>query len=155
MAKIVSKTVSVYPFKIEAGRAWYLLLRRAPDRRLAGAWQVVHGHVDADETCAQAAARELAEETSLDMHSIWSADYVERVFDAEKDEIRLVPCFAAYVSGDVKLSDEHDASRWLSHREATALFTFESQRTALEIVHRGFGGVVAHGRDPNPFLRVV
>jgi 8-oxo-dGTP pyrophosphatase MutT (NUDIX family) len=155
MAKIVSRTVSLYPFKIEDGRPWYLCLRRAPDRKLPGAWQAVHGHVDDGESSAEAAVRECHEETSLVPPSLWAVDYVERVFDHARDEIRLVPCFAGLVSGDVVLSKEHDASRWLSVREAVNLFTFENQRAAIEIVHRDVGQVVARGGDATPFLRVI
>ncbi len=155
MAKIVSKTVSLYLFKVEAGRPWYLLLRRGPDSKLPGAWQAVHGHVESGESSSQAAARELIEETSLSAISLWSVDYVERVYDPRADEIRLVPCFAALVAGEVKLSNEHDASRWLSSREAANLFTFENQRAAIEIVNRDIGQVLARGGEPNPFLRVV
>jgi dihydroneopterin triphosphate diphosphatase len=154
MAAIVSRTVSLYPFKVEAGRPWYLLLRRAPGRKLPGAWQVVHGHVREGEPSPAAAVRELVEETALAPTSIWAADFVERVYDVKRDEIRLVPCFAALVSGPIALSEEHDASRWLSSREALNLLTFENQRAGLEAVNRDIGLVVARGAEPNPFLRV-
>jgi dihydroneopterin triphosphate diphosphatase len=155
MATIVSKTVSLYPFKVEAGRPWYLLLRRGPDRKLPGAWQAVHGHIEKGETSPRAAVRELTEETSLSPVSLWSMDYVERVYDARADEIRLVPCFGALVAGEVKLSSEHDASRWLSAREAANLFTFDNQRAAIDVLNRDVGQVVARGAEPNPFLRIV
>ena len=155
MTDIVSKTVSLYAFKIEGGRPWYLLLRRGPDSKIAGAWQAVHGHVEKGEKAAEAAVRELQEETELKAISLWAADYVERVFDPRKNEIRLVPCFAALVSGDPQLSREHDASRWLSAREAAALYTFENQRAALELVHRDIGQVIAEGGEPNPYLRLA
>lgn len=155
MTQIVSKTASLYAFKVEGDRPWYLLLRRGPDRKLPGAWQAVHGHVEKDETAAKAAVRELREETELVPSSVWAVDYVERVYDVKKDEIRLVPCFAALVTGDVKLSAEHDASRWLSCREAINLFTFENQRAALEIADRDIGKIVARGDEPSPFFRIV
>ncbi len=155
MASIVSKTVSFYPFKVEGGRPWYLLLRRAPERKLAGAWQAVHGHVNKGEMSVEAGVRELEEETGLSPMSIWTIDYVERVYDARADEIRLVPCFTALVSGDVRLSEEHDASRWLSHREAVNLFTFENQREAISVANREIGQVVAKGSEPSAFLRIV
>jgi 8-oxo-dGTP pyrophosphatase MutT (NUDIX family) len=154
MAAIVSRTVSVYAFKVVGGAPKYLLLRRAPGRKLPGAWQAVHGHVERGETSAEAAARELVEETGLAAKSMWAADFVERVFDAKKDEIRLVPAFAALVSGNVDLSKEHDAARWLFATRAAALFTFENQRAALAVIHRDVGAVVAKGREPNEFLRI-
>src|SRR5437867_4464921 len=136
MAELVSRTVSLYPFKVEAGRPWYLLLRRAADKKLPGAWQAVHGHLQLGETSSDAALRELSEETSLTPMSVWAADYVERVYDHVRDELRLVPCFAALISGEIRLSEEHDASRWLSSREAINLFTFENQRAALDVINR-------------------
>src|SRR5204862_197307 len=83
-----------------------------------------------------------------------AVDLVERVYDPRMDEIRLVPCFAALVSGEITLSEEHDASRWLSSREAVNLFTFENQRAALEVVNRDIGQIAARGQEPNQFLRV-
>lgn len=155
MTQIVSKTVSLYPFRVDGDRPWYLLLRRAPDRKLPGAWQAVHGHAEEGETAVEAAVRELREETELLPVSLWAVDYVERVYDPRKDQIRLVPCFGALVVGDPKLSGEHDASRWLSVREAEGLFTFENQRAALAILHRDVGQVLARGGEPSAFFRVA
>ena len=87
--------------------------------------------------------------------SVWAADFVERMYDPRKDEIRLVPCFAALVAGEARISGEHDASRWLSQREAVNLFTFENQRAALEIVDRDIGRIVARGGEPSPYLRII
>ena len=154
MPEIVSETVSVYPFKVEAGRPWYLLLRRAPGGDNEGAWQAVHGHVDPGETSVETAARELYEETADEPVSMWSVDYVEQYYEVKSDRILLVPCFAALVSGPVVSSPEHDASRWLSHAEAVNLCTFENQRHALEAVHRDVASKVASGAEPLPALKV-
>ncbi|HEU5040720.1 MAG TPA: NUDIX domain-containing protein, partial [Gemmatimonadales bacterium] len=40
-----------------------LVLRRAAGGRCPGSWETVHGHIERGETPAQAAVRELAEET--------------------------------------------------------------------------------------------
>lgn len=154
MPKIVSNTVSVYAFRVEGDRPWYLLLRRAKGRKLPGAWQAVHGHIEDDETAVDAALRELKEETELVPHSLWAVDHVERMYDPRKDQIRLVPCFAALVAGDAHTAAEHDAKRWLTEREATNLFTFENQRAALAVVHRDIGQVIASGGEPSEFLRI-
>lgn len=154
MAQIVSRTVSVYAFAVEDGEPRYLLLRRTPGRKLPGAWQVVHGHVERGETSVDAALRELVEETGLAAKSLWAVDYVERVFDPRRDEIRLVPCFAALVEGDVTLSKEHDAAEWLAAAQAAKRFTFENQRAALAALHRDVGRVLARGGEPSAFLRI-
>ena len=154
MPEIVSNTVSVYAFRVEGDRPWYLLLRRAQGRKLAGAWQAVHGHIEEGETAVDAALRELHEETELVPQTLWTVDYVERVYDPRKDQIRLVPCFAALVAGDAHTGAEHDAKRWLTEREAMNLFTFENQRAALAVLHRDIGQVIATGGEPNEFLRI-
>ena len=154
MPKIVSNTVSVYAFRVEGDRPWYLLLRRAQGRKLAGAWQVVHGHIEDEETAVDAALRELREETELVPQALWAVDHVERMYDPRKDHIRLVPCFAALVAGDAHTGVEHDAKRWLTEREAMSLFTFENQRAALAVLHRDIAQVVATGGEPSAYLRV-
>ena len=154
MPKIVSNTVSVYPFRVEGDRPWYLLLRRAQGKKLAGAWQAVHGHIEDEETAVDAALRELREETELVPHGLWSVDYVERLYDPRKDQIRLVACFAVLVSGEAQIAAEHDSKRWLTEREASGLFTFENQRAALAVLHRDIAQVIASGGEPSEYLRL-
>lgn len=154
MPKIVSNTVSVYPFRVEGDRPWYLLLRRAQGKKLSGAWQAVHGHIEEEETAVDAALRELHEETELVPQSLWAIDHVERMYDPRKDQIRLVACFAVLVSGEAQLAAEHDSKRWLTEREATGLFTFENQRAALAVLHRDIGNVIATGGEPSEYLRI-
>lgn len=159
MGKIESRTVSLYPFCVLDGQPAYLVLRRAPNGKLPGAWQVVHGHVKKGETAARAAVRELLEETRLEPHALWSLDYVETIHDVRADEIRLVPCFAALVSGTVRLSREHDDAQWLPLDQALAHFTFRSQREAVSVLHADIALPVAAygdgGEDPQPHMRLV
>jgi dATP pyrophosphohydrolase len=154
MPEIVSNTVSVYAFKVEAGRAWYLLLRRTEGGKLAGAWQVIHGKVEEDEETFRAAVRELVEETGLAPVGLWSVDFLEHFHDILSDTIRLSACFAAQIQGEPELSEEHDASRWLSFREAQNLCTFRNQREALEVIQHDIANVVAKGAEPAEFLRL-
>jgi len=154
MPDIISKNVSVFPFKVEGGRAWYLLLRRSAGRKLQGTWQVVHGEVENGEETFRSAVRGLAEQTGVAPVALWAVDYLEQFHDILTDSIRLVPCFTAQIQGDLQLSDEHDASRWLSFREAQGLCTFRNQREALETVERDVANLVAKGTEPAEFLRL-
>jgi len=156
MSHVVASRVSLYPFKVEDGRPWYLLLRRpegAP--RAPGAWEAVHSALDATEHASHSAVRALEEQTALEPVSLWAVDHVESRYDHETDEIVLAPCFAMLVTGELELSPLHDASRWLSHREARNAFRSDPSRQALELAHRDVGQVCARGALPDPALRVL
>ena len=62
-AVIKEATASVFAFRVDAGsRTWRLALVRHPRM---GEWMPPGGHVEADESPAEAAAREVREETGL------------------------------------------------------------------------------------------
>lgn len=116
-----------------------LLLQRADDRTF---WQSVTGSLEPVETPAEAAEREVYEETGItaavvdtgvhstfEIRAPWRARYapdvthnLERVFTA------CVP-----VTCDVRLSpDEHVACRWMAPPEALALATSPTNRAAIQ-----------------------
>jgi hypothetical protein len=79
-----------------------LLLKRAKGNEV-GSWGLVGGHIDAGETSAQCAVRELYEETGLKVNAISEAE--GRIEDI--DIYRLdVPMF------EVKLNEEHTEFMW-------------------------------------------
>ena len=97
-----------------------LALRRAPDNRAGpGLWETVSGRVEQGEEPAQALAREIAEESTLEVKletRPWTAYAATRI-----DKPMIVILYRArYVAGEVKLSDEHDAFAWLSAEEFAA-----------------------------------
>ncbi|MCE9636902.1 MAG: NUDIX domain-containing protein [Planctomycetes bacterium] len=155
MAGLVSDRAVLYVFKIEGGRAWYLLLRCAPDSVHAGAWETVLAEPRDGEGSARAAIRSLVEMTSLDPVSLWGLEHVETEYDAEVDAIRLMPCFVALVSGDVKLGNSHDASRWFSATEAGNAVRSGPKRESIEAMHHEIGQIVAAGAEPEARLRLV
>jgi dATP pyrophosphohydrolase len=104
----------------------FLLARRVPQ----GVWNVIAGQVEDDESFADAAARELEEETGL----------VAAPFDLEMpqtyvimpEELRLyapgattvaIECYAVAAPDgwEPTLNEEHDIYRWCSLEEAIAL----------------------------------
>ena len=116
----------------------YLILRRSPEQ--GGYWHCVAGALEVGETAAEAAARELLEETGLaasplDLHRAydydvagWEANYVpgtERIH---------VECFLAEALGDwePRLDWEHDAYRWCETEEALALLHWPEPREVLQ-----------------------
>ena len=133
MSEIVSRVVEVYVYRLDAAGPQFLVLRRAPDSRLAGTWQTVFGHIDPDETAYAAAQRELAEETALTSTQWHQLESVNTFFLARADEIHMCPGFAARVelTVDPKLNREHDEFIWLPAGEAQARFHWPGQQRAV------------------------
>jgi dihydroneopterin triphosphate diphosphatase len=111
-----------------------LMLRRAPGGRCPGSWESVHGHIEAEERPADAAARELGEETGLAPLKLYNLSRVEAFYQHRLDEVALVPVFVAFVARDatVRLGPEHDRFEWLSPEAAGHRFAWPRERRALE-----------------------
>lgn len=152
MRKLPIRCVSIaaYVCKIERGRGRYLLLKRA-GRRLEGQWQMVAGKMERGETAAQAALREIQEETGLVPERFYSADSVELFYAADRNCIELSPVFVALVnaSAQVRLSKEHSAFRWVSRAQAKRMVLFSNQRRDIEQIEREF-----IRKRPCDFLRI-
>lgn len=133
-------------------RGWqYLMLHRIPQR--GGFWQGVSGGVEWGEELADAARRELFEETGFSpqqlqrvdcrytfaMQDEWRASYAPGT-----DEITEHVFLAVVGGAEPTLSpDEHDAWRWCTFDEALALLAWPENVAALQCCQK----VVAR---PNP-----
>ena len=116
-----------------------LLIRRAAGRPYPGLWQCVTGRLEAGERIAQAALREVHEETGLspaDLEAVFETDLVNQFHEASLDAILVEAVFAARVhaSATARLSDEHDGLRWLDPTAAKALVTWPAYVRAIEAV---------------------
>jgi 8-oxo-dGTP pyrophosphatase MutT (NUDIX family) len=124
-----------------------LVLRRAAGGRCPGSWEAVHGHIEAGETPAEAAQRELAEETSLAPERLYNLSRVETFYQHGLDEVALVPVFAAFVAADarVRTGTEHDRFEWLPAAEARSRFAWPRESRALDdiVALLGTGGAAA------------
>jgi len=122
-----------------------LTLRRAPAGRCPGSWEAVHGHIEAGERPAEAARRELSEETGLAPLRLYNLSRVELFYQHRQDEVALVPVFVAFVEADaaVVLSAEHDRGEWLPVAEAARRFAWPRERRALEDAVALLGGGTA------------
>ena len=145
MTEIRVGVVDVYP--VEHGPAGWqvLLLRRAIDSRSPGAWEVVHGRIEADETPASAAVRELAEETGLAPDRLYSISS-HPFYVASIDAVLVAVTFAAIVSANasLRLGPEHDGAEWLpfakAEQRATWPRTEEHLRWIAKLLHHGSAG---------------
>jgi dATP pyrophosphohydrolase len=106
----------------------FLVLRRVPHD--GGYWHGVAGGVEEGESFAQAAARELREETGLaaEPASLAHSFVYERV---------TVECFLAEAPAgwEPTLNEEHDDYRWCSAAEAEALLYWPEPRDLLRSLH--------------------
>jgi len=130
--------VEVYIFRRVGRRVEFLCLRRSAGSSLPGVWQPVTGERRSNERAVAAATREMFEETGLRPRYLWALETVTTYFDPATDVVRLLPLFAAEIGprDPVRLSDEHDAFRFLGSRAAGNRFLWEAQRRGLEAVRR-------------------
>ncbi|MGH7528106.1 MAG: NUDIX hydrolase [Gemmatimonadales bacterium] len=113
-----------------------LLLRRGTGGRCPGSWETVHGHIETGELPAEAAVRELLEETGLTPSRLYNLSRVESFYQHRLDEVALVPVFVAFVPSDasVRLGGEHDGCEWLRPEQARRRFAWPRERRALDDV---------------------
>ena len=119
-----------------------LMLQRPEGHRFAGAWQTVGGHIEEkqDETAWQAAIRETDEETCLEVQRWFRIDRPESFYNPENDTIYFVPAFAALVARDAEpvLSEEHQAWKWQSPKEAAHAVDWAAMRDSILLVGDAF-----------------
>jgi dATP pyrophosphohydrolase len=140
LTRIQPRFAGVFVVKIEDNQARFLLIRRC-GKILKGNWQMVTGKVEEGETAWQAAIREVKEETSLTPLRLYTADYVERFYEALNDTIYFVASFVAFVNENAQVTlspAEHDAFQWLSYAEARQILEFSGQRAALDQINDNF-----------------
>ncbi|TAN07320.1 MAG: NUDIX domain-containing protein [Rhodanobacteraceae bacterium] len=129
--------VSVLALRGSGAGAQVLLLRRAGPY-LQGAWSYVAGHVEDGETGAQAALRELGEETGLVPTAFYATSFCEQVYFTAA--IEIVPAFVARIAAGAEphLNPEHSAYQWLTVDAAANAVPFGSQRDLIAHVRREF-----------------
>lgn len=131
-----------------------LLLRRAPGGRCPGSWEAVHGHIEPGERPADAAIRELLEETGYAPQKLYNLSRVELFYQHGLDAVAMVPAFAAFVVADTPpvLSPEHDEAAWLAPGEAQRRCAWPREARAIEDVVRMLGA--GHAGPIEDVLRI-
>lgn len=116
----------------DAERWLVLVLRRGPDTRCTGAWEIVHGRIEPEERPDDAALRELREETGFAPERLYSIT-VNPFYLVATNSVELAIVFAAIVPAPAVpvLADEHDAWEWLTPPAALARLAWPRERDAL------------------------
>lgn len=119
------------------GDAWEtLVLQRAARVRCPGAWEAVHGSIERDERPADAALREVQEETGLAVDRLYNVT-VHSFYLHASDTVMMAVVFAAVVrDGALSLGEEHVRGEWLSIEDAAARFAWPRARVNIrDIAH--------------------
>lgn len=102
------------------GGARVLAMRRAATKDAgAGIWETCSGRLEPDEQPLAAIAREVAEETGLEVRVDASPVDAYTMRRGQRPMVVLV-YRAEWVSGEVLRSDEHDAHAWWTRAEVEA-----------------------------------
>jgi 8-oxo-dGTP pyrophosphatase MutT (NUDIX family) len=140
--------VDVYVVRRPRAELEFLALRRGTGGRCPGSWETVHGHIEPGETPADAALRELAEETGFSPGRLYNLSRVETFYQHRMDEVALVPVFVAFVEpgAEVRIGPEHDTAEWLRPDAARSRFAWPRERRAVDdivlLLGRGDAGMV-------------
>jgi 8-oxo-dGTP pyrophosphatase MutT (NUDIX family) len=112
----------------------FLVLKRAYTETYAGSWGFVTGSKSGDETAAQIAVRELAEETGLAPKALWATEYVIQFYEPEFDKVWILPLIVAIVppGSEVRLSPENDEFVWLSAEQARNQVSWKNLVRAID-----------------------
>ena len=154
MTSVRVSLVDLYVLRGAESTLECLVLRRAAGGRCPGSWEAVHGHIEGGERPAEAAARELEEETGLTPLRLYNVSRVESFYQHRIDEVALVPVFVAFVSPEaaVRLGSEHDRLEWLTPAAAATRFAWPRERRALADIVAVFGS--GHAGAIDDVLRV-
>lgn len=135
MATINIGTVDVYLIAARTDGWRVLALQRARNTRCPSAWETVHGHIEPDEEPEQAAEREVREETGLTVERLYNVS-VQPFYLHQTHTVEMAVVFAAFVppATEIKLSDEHSRSEWLTPERALERYVWPRERAALRDV---------------------
>lgn len=122
-----------------------LVVRRARKPALS-LYTLPGGVVEAGETLHEAVAREIREETALEIAPLALAGHREAIARDAQGRVErhfVILCFAArWLSGEPVLNDELDDARWLDPADLAELRTTEGlaeivDAAVAQIAHRG------------------
>lgn len=130
----MKKLIDVYVYRRSEQGIEFLLLHRAPKKIYAGSWRMVGGKVEQGETHAQAALREVQEETGRAPVAFWCVPSCNVFHEWQADQTHVIPVFAAELAEDPVLNPEHDAFLWCGMEEAVRHLAWPEQQRLVRLV---------------------
>ena len=101
--------------------------------------------VQAGETAWQAVLRRTEDLPTIDVRSLYAAEYLEQYYDLPTNRVVICPAFVALVADDCAV----DGGRWCSLSEALGLAPFPNQHALYRHVFEHFVDA-----EPEAWLRV-
>ena len=152
MPTLVSDAVDAYVIRRVNARLQFLLFQRRADAALANAWQAIHARVNPNETALAAAERALADTAGIAAPTIYSADYVNQIFDHARDAVVLIPVFAFEIEPHTPITPGPDflAAEWCERDDATARLLWAGQRWSV----RHIDDILGPGDPASEFYRI-
>ena len=152
MPSLIADAVDAYVIRRVNARLQFLLLQRRADAPFGSTWQAIHARISPDETAIAAAERALLESCGIVATIVYSADYVNQIFDHARDAVILVPVFGfevePYVAVD--LGPEFTDYDWCERDEAAGRLMWSGQRWSV----RHIDDVIGAGGPSAEFYRV-
>ncbi|MEW6701684.1 MAG: NUDIX domain-containing protein [Bacteroidota bacterium] len=147
---VTSSLIEVHIFRKVENDLEFLLLKRAMNEKYPGVWQMVTGAIDNNEKAFQTALREIKEETGLSPIKFWIVPNINSFYSPEKNQICMIPVFAALVDekSEIEISHEHSKFKWTSKEETLRMLAWPGQRKSVEIIYEYFS-------NQQSFLKLV
>lgn len=152
MPSLVSDAVDAYVVRRLNARLQFLLLQRRADAPFGSSWQAVHVRVEPEESALSAAERAVKESTGLVAAAVFSADYVNQIFDHARDAVVMIPVFAFEVKPHARVVSGPDflTHEWCERDEAAARLLWAGQRWSV----RHIDDVIGSGGPATEFYRI-
>jgi 8-oxo-dGTP diphosphatase len=133
-----SPLVGVGAVVVDAGRV--LLVRRGSEP-LKGHWTLPGGVLEVGETLAQGVAREVKEETGLDVEIIQLVEVLDRIH-REDGRVRFHYVIADYLcrvtSGVLNAASDADAVRWTERAEWNSHSALKLDPITVRVIEKGW-----------------
>jgi 8-oxo-dGTP diphosphatase len=110
---VAGRFLVVVAFLIERDGCLLMLRRSATKDHAPGEWEPGSGRVESGETPVEAVHREVLEETGLEVEIVGPVDTFHYYRGAAREEAIGIAFHCRALGGEVRLSAEHDAARWV------------------------------------------
>ncbi len=118
-----------------------LLIKRGKEPR-KGTWTVPGGSVELGETLAQAAVREVREETGISIEPGDAFTAIDAIYHDQEGGLKfhyiIIYMEARYLNGEPEASDDAQEARWVDFKTIRQGFPHAEQRT-LSIIRERLG----------------